>query len=119
MNKFKTFIIAFISFILQISVFSKIDIFGANINIIIAFIICLSLTLGSKSGAYTGLIIGLFEDLMFSNIIGVRALSYFLIGYFVGDLFVPLLVEALLNTLIYFIYHFIIKKIMYIPTYRI
>lgn len=163
MNKFKTFIIAFISFILQISVFSKIDIFGANINIIIAFIICLSLTLGSKSGAYTGLIIGLFEDLMFSNIIGVRALSYFLIGYFVGDkkfrfskdtntgliltfactiinfafvslityifktnlvviknyLFIPLLVEALLNTLIYFIYHFIIKKIMYIPTYRI
>ncbi|WP_049691205.1 rod shape-determining protein MreD [Anaerococcus jeddahensis] len=163
MNKFKTFIIAFISFILQISVFSKIDIFGANINIIIAFIICLSLTLGSKSGAYTGLIIGLFEDLMFSNIIGVRALSYFLIGYFVGDkkfrfskdkntgliltfaftiinfalvslityifktdlvviknyLFVPLLVEALLNTLIYFIYHFIIKKIMYIPIYRI
>lgn len=163
MNKFKTFIIAFISFILQISVFSKIDIFVANINIIIAFIICLSLTLGSKSGAYTGLIIGLFEDLMFSNIIGVRALSYFLIGYFVGDekfrfskdkntgliltfaftiinfalvslityifktdlvviknyLFVPLLVEALLNTLIYFIYHFIIKKIMYIPTYRI
>lgn len=163
MNKFKTFIVAFISFILQISVFSKIDIFGANINIIIAFIICLSLTLGSKSGAYTGLIIGLLEDLMFSNIIGVRALSYFLLGNFVGDkkfrfnndkntgliltfvctilnfafvslityifkpdiaiiknyLFVPLLVEAFLNTLIYFIYYFLIKKIMYIPTYRI
>ena len=154
MNKFKTFLIAFISFILQVSVFSKVDIFGANINIIIAFVICLSLILGSKSASYTGLVIGLLEDLMFSKIIGVRALSYFLIGHVVGDekfrfssdkktgliltfvslityifngdivviknyLFVPILVEALLNTLMYLIYHIIIKKLMYIPTYRI
>ena len=145
MNKFKTFLIAFISFILQVSVFSKVDIFGANINIIVAFVICLSLTLGSKSASYTGLVIGLLEDLMFSKIIGVRALSYFLIGHVVGDekfrnflfvslityifngdivviknyLFVPILVEALLNTLMYLIYHIIIKKLMYIPTYRI
>ncbi len=163
MNKFKTFIIAFISFILQVTVFSKVNIFGANINIIIGLIICLSLILGSKSGAYTGLFIGLLEDLMFSNIIGIRALSYFLIGHIVGDkkfrfksdkntgiiltfvftiinfafvsllayifkfdlvliknyLFVPLIIEALLNTIIYLIYNIIIKKLMYIPTYRI
>ena len=159
MNKFKTFLIAFISFILQVSVFSKVDIFGANINIIVAFVICLSLTLGSKSASYTGLVIGLLEDLMFSKIIGVRALSYFLLGHVVGDekfrfssdkktgliftilnflfvslityifnadivviknyLFVPILVESLLNTLMYLIYHIIIKKLMYIPTYRI
>lgn len=163
MNKFKTFIIAFISFILQVTVFSKVNIFGANINIIIGLIICLSLILGSKSGAYTGLFIGLLEDLMFSNIIGIRALSYFLIGHIVRDkkfrfksdkntgiiltfvftiinfafvslltyifkfdlvliknyLFVPLIIEALLNTIIYLIYNIIIKKLMYIPTYRI
>ena len=163
MNKFKTFIIAFISFILQVTVFSKVNIFGSNINIIIGLIICLSLILGSKSGAYTGLFIGLLEDLMFSNIIGIRALSYFLIGHIVGDkkfrfksdkntgiiltfvftiinfafvslltyifkldlvliknyLFVPLIIEALLNTIIYLIYNIIIKKLMYIPTYRI
>lgn len=163
MNKFKTFIIAFISFILQVTVFSKVNIFGSNINIIIGLIICLSLILGSKSGAYTGLFIGLLEDLMFSNIIGIRALSYFLIGHIVGDkkfrfksdkntgiiltfvftiinfafvslltyifkfdliliknyLFVPLIIEALLNTIIYLIYNVIIKKLMYIPTYRI
>lgn len=163
MNKFKTFIIAFISFILQVTVFSKVNIFGSNINIIIGLIICLSLILGSKSGAYTGLFIGLLEDLMFSNIIGIRALSYFLIGHIVGDkkfrfksdkntgiiltfvftiinfafvslltyifkfdlvliknyLFVPLIIEAVLNTIIYLIYNIIIKKLMYIPTYRI
>lgn len=163
MNKLKTFIIAFITFILQITVFSKIDIFGANVNIVIGLVISLSLILGSKSGAYTGLVIGLLEDFMFSNIIGIRALSYFLIGYIVADerfrfnsdkntglilsfvftiinfifvslityifkadiiviknyLFIPLLVEAVLNTLVYLIYHFLIKKLMYIPTYRI
>lgn len=163
MNKLKTFIIAFITFILQITVFSKIDIFGSNVNIVIGLVISLSLILGSKSGAYTGLIIGLLEDFMFSNIIGIRALSYFLIGYIVAEdrfrfnsdkntglilsfvftiinfifvslityifkadiiviknyLFIPLLVEAVLNTLVYLIYHFVIKKLMYIPTYRI
>lgn len=163
MNKLKTFIIAFITFILQITVFSKIDIFGANVNIVIGLVISLSLILGSKSGAYTGLIIGLLEDFMFSNIIGIRALSYFLIGYIVAEdrfrfnsdkntglilsfvftiinfifvslityifktdiiviknyLFIPLLVEAVLNTLVYLVYHFLIKKLMYIPTYRI
>ena len=151
MNKLKTFIIAFITFILQITVFSKIDIFGSNVNIVIGLVISLSLILGSKSGAYTGLIIG------------IRALSYFLIGYIVADdrfrfnsdkntglilsfvftiinfifvslityifkadiiviknyLFIPLLVEAVLNTLVYLVYHFLIKKLMYIPTYRI
>lgn len=163
MNKLKTFIIAFITFILQITVFSKIDIFGSNVNIVIGLVISLSLILGSKSGAYTGLMIGLLEDFMFSNIIGIRALSYFLIGYIVADdrfrfnsdkntglilsfvftiinfifvslityifkadiiviknyLFIPLLVEAVLNTLVYLVYHFLIKKLMYIPTYRI
>ncbi|MDU2202233.1 MAG: rod shape-determining protein MreD [Anaerococcus hydrogenalis] len=163
MNKLKTFIIAFITFVLQITVFSKIDIFGSNVNIVIGLVISLSLILGSKSGAYTGLIIGLLEDFMFSNIIGIRALSYFLIGYIVADdrfrfnsdkntglilsfvftiinfifvslityifkadiiviknyLFIPLLVEAVLNTLVYLVYHFLIKKLMYIPTYRI
>lgn len=163
MNKLKTFIIAFITFILQITVFSKIDIFGSNVNVVIGLVISLSLILGSKSGAYTGLIIGLLEDFMFSNIIGIRALSYFLIGYIVADdrfrfnsdkntglilsfvftiinfifvslityifkadiiviknyLFIPLLVEAVLNTLVYLVYHFLIKKLMYIPTYRI
>lgn len=163
MNKFKTIIVVFVSFILQSAVFSKVDIFGANINLIIAMTISLSLTLGSKIGSYAGMIVGLLEDLMFADIIGIRALSYFLIGSIVGNdrfrfksdkntglllsfvftfvnffivglityifkgdlqviknyLFSPLIIESILNTAIYFIYHFIINKIMYIPTYRI
>ena len=161
MNKFKTFLILFISFILQATIFSKISIFGANINIIIPAIVALSQILGYRIGSFGALIIGLIEDFLFTGFIGVRALSYFLIGSFVASdnvkigkdrtsgaissffasifnfflinviyyiltskttistyLPLPLLVESLLNSLVYLIYIKLVKKVMYIPTYR-
>lgn len=159
MNKFKTFLILLISFILQTTIFSKINIFGANINIIIPAIVAISQILGYKVGGFGALIIGIIEDFLFTSFIGVRALSYFLIGSFVASdviskdkpsgaistffasifnfflinliyyiftskttlatyLPIPLLVEALLNSLIYLIYINLVKKVMYVPTYR-
>ncbi len=162
MNKFKSFLILLISFILQTSIFAKIDILGANINILIPATIALSQILPNKTGRIGGLVVGLFEDFLFTNLVGPRALSYFLIGSFVSSdrfsfakdkstglimtflasifnllllsliyyIFMrqnnfmnyfpgPMLVESVLNTLIYFIYYRLVKKIMYIPTYRI
>lgn len=163
MNRFKTFFLLLVTFILQTTIFSKIDVFGANINLILPLVVGLSQILGGGVGARTGLIFGLLEDIMFSNIIGVRALSYYLIGNFVGSdrlrstndknsgllltfiftlvnfvivslinfifnndvtviknyLFLPLFSEAILNMVFYLIYYKIIRKIMYIPTYRI
>lgn len=163
MNKFKSFLILFISFVLQTSIFSKIDILGANVNIIIPAVIALSQILPNKTGRVGGLVVGIFEDFLFTSLIGVRALSYYLIGllgsgkiikvtkskqegliicilatlfnfllvngiyYLFGKSFeliagyfgVKLLVEAILNSLIYLIYYLLIKKLMYIPTYRI
>lgn len=164
MNKFKSFLILFISFVLQTSIFSKIDILGANVNIIIPAVIALSQILPNKTGRVGGLVVGLFEDFLFTSLIGVRALSYYLIGilasgkivkvsnkskqegvlisiiatlfnfllvngiyYLFGKTFesitvyfgLRLFVEAILNSAIYLIYYLIIKKVMYIPTYRI
>lgn len=161
MNKFKTFILLLISFILQTSVFSKIDIFGANINILIPALVAISQVLPTKSSSRSGLILGLVEDFLLTPFIGVRALSYFVIAYLVGEaklqkdrstglaltalftvfnftlvsliyfllgksgrdiltyLPLALIVEAILNSVIYLIYNTIVKKIMYIPTYRI
>lgn len=161
MNKFKTFILLLVSFILQTSVFSKIDIFGANINILIPAIVVLSQYLGRKTGSVSGLILGLVEDFLLTPFIGVRALSYYLIGYIVGEVKVPkdkssgaivtaiaslgsfilisliyfilgrpgadiltyvplaLIIEIVLNSLVYLLYNIIVKKIMYIPTYKI
>ena len=163
MNKFKSFLILLISFILQTSIFAKIDILGANLNVIIPATIALSQILPNKTGRVGGLIVGLFEDFLFTSLIGVRALSYYLIGvlssgeivkiskdkqsgliisviatvfnfllvtgiYYIfgksltsisGYLGIELLVEAILNSVIYLLYYEIIKKVMYIPTYRI
>lgn len=161
MNKFKTFIILLVSFILQTTIFSKIDIFGANVNLLLPAIVAISQVLASKTATYGALFVGLLEDFLFTNFIGVRALSYFLLGSFVASdsfrfgkgkmtgfiltilasifnflllsliyyiltrqsgffnyLPLPLIVESLLNGLIYFIYIGLVKKIMYIPTYR-
>lgn len=162
MNKFKTFLVFLITFILQTTVFSKMDIFGANINIMIPAIVALSQILGRKIGPYGAMITGIIEDFLFTSLIGPRGLSYFLIGSvvasdrfnfakdkstglimtFLASIFnflllsliyyiftrqnnlmtyfpLALLVESVLNTLIYFIYYRLVKKIMYIPTYRI
>lgn len=161
MNKFKSFIIVLIAAILQNTLFSNINIMGANINIILPLVIVLSQILGQNIGAYNGLFAGFIEDLLFSNILGVHALSYFLIGYIVADkkfhifngkrngaittfiatfinilivgvlyyifmkesilsmLSYSIIIEAFLNSLIYLLYYKFIKKIMYIPTYRI
>ena len=59
MNRFKTFLVLLITFILQTTIFSKIDIFGANINLVVPAIVALSQILGRKIGAYGGLIFGL------------------------------------------------------------
>lgn len=161
MNKFKSFILLLVSFILQTSVFSKIDIFGANINILIPALVALAQALPSKTSSRCGLILGLLEDFLLTPFIGVRALSYYVIAYLVGEsklqkdrstgmwltglftifnfslvsviyfilgkstsdilsyLPLALVVEAILNSLVYLIYNIIVKKIMYIPTYRI
>ena len=85
MNKFKTFLVFLITFILQTTIFSKIDIFGANINIILPALIAVSQILGHKIGPYGAMITGLIEDFLFTSLIGPRALSYFLIGSFVSS----------------------------------
>ena len=163
MNKFKSFLILLISFILQTSIFAKIEILGANVNIIIPATIALSQILPNRTGRVGGLIIGIVEDFLFTSLIGVRALSYYLIGvassgefirvakdkqagiivcflatffnfilvngiYYIfgksltsitGYLGLEIIVEAIFNSLIYLVYYELIKKIMYIPTYRI
>lgn len=163
MNKFKSFLILLLSFILQTSIFAKIDILGANLNIIIPAIIALSQILPNRTGRIGGIIVGIFEDFLFSTLIGVRALSYYLIGVissgeiikvskdkqaglivcFIATIFnfllvngiyyvfgkslnaitgyfgLEIIVEAVFNSLIYLVYYELIKKVMYIPTYRI
>ncbi len=84
MNKWKYFLIFFILEIIQASVMPHIVIFGASPNITLAAIVAVSIVYGSGVGGYTGLVIGLLEDLIFAQVIGVRALIYYVIAYAIG-----------------------------------
>ncbi|MDO4593842.1 MAG: rod shape-determining protein MreD [Tissierellia bacterium] len=160
MNKFKAFILIVIAVILQSTLFTNFNILGANINIILPLLIALSQILGQNVSTNCALFSGLVEDILFTNIIGARALSYFIITYFISskryhiskdlktgilttaissiahiilvsfiyfiftrksfegvfDLY--MIIEVILNCIFYFIFYKLIKKIMYIPTYR-
>ncbi len=84
MNKWKYFLIFFILEIVQASVMPHIIIFGATPNITLAAIVTVSIVYGPGTGGYTGLVIGLLEDLLFAQVIGVRALIYYTVAYVIG-----------------------------------
>lgn len=85
MNKFRYAISIAAVVILQNTVLSRIPVFGATMHLSLAFIVCLSVLYGAKRGGYTGLGIGLLEDVVFETVLGVRALGYFIIGYAIGE----------------------------------
>ncbi len=86
MNKKRFAILTLAVIVVQSGILSAINIFSATANLFIVFIICLAMLYGRDWAAYTGLGLGLMEDVMFSNVLGVHALIYFLIGYVSGKL---------------------------------
>lgn len=85
MNRIRILLTVIISTILQVTIFSRIVIFGVSPNFAIPVVAALSIGFGSYTGGYTGLFIGLIEDVLFSKILGLRALIYFVMGYIVGN----------------------------------
>lgn len=86
MNKKRFAILTLAVIVLQSTIFSKIVVFSAVPNIYIIYTICLAMLYGSKWASYTGLGLGLMEDVMFSYVLGVKSLIYFLIGHISGEL---------------------------------
>lgn len=84
MNKLKFFLTLFVTMLVQSTIFSVTPIAGAKINLVLVMVAVLSMLYGDKLGSYTGLALGLLQDIMFSQVLGIRALSYFLIGTFIG-----------------------------------
>lgn len=84
MNKLKMFFLILLSLIIQTAIIPNFSVFGAYANITLAFVIAVSMNFGSYFGGYLGLTLGFLEDLLFSEVIGVKALIFFLIGFLVG-----------------------------------
>ncbi|WP_055078273.1 rod shape-determining protein MreD [Lagierella massiliensis] len=84
MNRYKIFLVIILNTLLQTVLFNRINIFGINPNITIPIVVALSLGFGAYTGGFSGLVIGLLEDILFGNVLGVRALIYFVIGFLIG-----------------------------------
>lgn len=85
MNKVKTVLIVLANIIIQSTILSRIDIFGVHANLSIPIVVALSIGFGAYTGGFSGLAIGLIEDILFSPVIGMRALIYFVMGYIIGS----------------------------------
>lgn len=88
------------NFFLQSSILSYINILGVVPNTALLVIISISLFKGRFYGGFTGLIIGILQDIVFSSVIGIHSFIYFFLGYSVGlvenkltkdNIFIPLL----------------------------
>ncbi|WP_300409978.1 rod shape-determining protein MreD [Lagierella sp.] len=162
MNKVKIVIVVIINLLLQTVLFNRIKIIGVNPNLTIPIVVALSLGFGAYVGGFSGLFIGLLEDILFARVLGVRALIYFIVGFlignsemginkddvrtgvvltgvstiasfiltiligsFLGDSFsigsrvIPLIVELVLNCLMYFPIFILFQKIFEFPRFRL
>lgn len=64
--------------------FSKMPIYGAKVSFFIPLTVSTAMLFGEDAGGYSGLVMGLLTDFKWYTTLGVHALSYYLIGFFIG-----------------------------------
>lgn len=84
MSRLKTLGVFALASIVQFALISRIEVFGVSPNIFIPIIILITLGFGQFKGSYLGLFFGLVEDILFSSVLGIRALIYFVLAYILG-----------------------------------
>lgn len=107
------FLILWIFFILQTTVFHMIPALSAAPNLLLILTVSIGFMQGHREGVMTGFVSGLLIDLFYGSFIGYYALLYLLIGYFCGffahiyfdeDIRVPLFLVGVSD----FLYNFVI-----------
>ena len=84
-RKIIEFLIVFISFILQCTVFKAVSMGGISPNLLIIVTAAFGFIRGQKEGMYVGFLAGILTDILFGNgMIGLYALIYSFIGYMNG-----------------------------------
>ncbi len=79
----KMIIIFIMNIVLDTSVMPVFEVFGVSPGLSIPIIVYLSLRAKNDKITYYGIFLGLFLDIYFSNYLGIRALAFYLISYFV------------------------------------
>lgn len=84
MKSFYIPIIVIVNFLFQTTLLQYIAIGGVVPNTTLIILVTIALLKGKKTGAILGISMGLLQDIVISEVIGINALIYFFIGYLVG-----------------------------------
>jgi rod shape-determining protein MreD len=76
--------IGLIGVLLQLSFFSRVELFHVSPDILPALVVCLGLLGGSMTGAVSGFAIGFFVDCLLVEALGITSLVLLAIGYLAG-----------------------------------
>lgn len=85
MRVFRRIGLIVLTFILNATLFSKIEIFGGTVDFTLAIITVVAMLEGTLSATTLALILGMMEDLVFARYFGVRTLGLFLFAYVVAE----------------------------------
>jgi rod shape-determining protein MreD len=77
-------LIGMVGVLLQLSFFSRVELFHVSPDILPALVVCLALLGGSLTGAVAGFSIGFFLDCLLVEALGISSLVLLGIGYFAG-----------------------------------
>ncbi len=116
MNRIKVIILFILTTFLDLSVLSRFSIYGVSPFIGLAVIVILSMKAKTEKITYFAIFLGLIMDIYFSNLLGLRALLYYLISYytfknrrFEGSSFTYGLLAMLIASIFNGIFMFVIK----------
>jgi rod shape-determining protein MreD len=76
--------LVFVASVLQVSVFSDIEIFGGSPDLLLVTLVCVALLRGSVTGACAGFFGGFLIDTATLEILGLTSFLLTLVGYWVG-----------------------------------
>lgn len=77
-------LIGMLGVLLQLSFFSRVELFHVSPDILPALVVCLALLGGSLTGAVAGFSIGFFLDCLLVEALGISSLVLLGVGYFAG-----------------------------------
>ena len=78
MNRLKVVLMFFASIMIQTAILPNFSIFNSKANMSLAVVVAIAMNFGSYISGYSGIVLGFFEDILFSRVIGIRALIYYL-----------------------------------------
>ncbi len=80
------FLILLLSLVAESTLLVNLQIFGVTPDLVLVWVIILTLLWGPKRGTALGFVFGLVEDLFFAKYVGTNALAKMAVGLFIGGM---------------------------------